>query len=667
MSKNKVNIYDSVNTDVNADTAEKSTKKSKPKKIKKDSKFKKWVKKHKVLTAIICILLVAAIVIGSVFAFKNADSSSTSYAFIRTTTISKGDLENSISATGSVESAETSSVTTSLSYTIKTVNVAVGDTVEEGDVICTLDTSELEEQIEREEESLEQSVSSAQKSYDSALESYNDAVSTLDDYEDELNDAAIEKNSAYTPYSKALSAIKPYQSAYDSALSAFNSAGVALVTAKTNYNSALSKYKAGSITKTELTSAAKSYMTAVQNYYGGCSVGTYDISDGGSSTSSSSDSAGGQASSSSGSSSISVTQTANDICDGVVSTLRSVANVTTIYSSGTNTLLKLSQKASALSTAKTQCNYSSLESAYESASSAYESAQQTYSQYSDAVSQAKEQLDQAEDQLSSASTSDTLTELTNQLEECELKAEQAGTVISLNATVGSSATGMSAVATISNLDKLKVSITIEEADINDAVTGLSCYITSDASDETLNGTLTQVDPTASESGSFGAEVTVDSETDDMRIGMNASVEILISSTEDVYQVPIDAVGNDDDGNGDYVYRQTGGEGTDMTFEKIYVTTGDQNDYYIEIESDELNEGDVIRSSADLTEGIETGETSDSDDSSSSLFGSLFSGMGGSGGGDMSSGGNMSSDSGGRGDMGSGGDMPSGGGFSGGGM
>ncbi|MCC8072694.1 MAG: efflux RND transporter periplasmic adaptor subunit, partial [Clostridiales bacterium] len=340
---------------------------------------------------------------------------------------------------------------------------------------------------------------------------------------------------------------------------------------------------------------------------------------------------------------------ADDICDEVVAQLKSTANVTTTYSSGTNTLLKLSKKASALSEAKTQCNYSSLESAYQTAYSAYESAEQTYEQYSDAVDQAKEQLDQAEEQLSSASTSDTLDELESQLDECELKAQQDGTVITLNATVGSSATGMSAVATISNLDKLKVSITIEEADINNAVTGLSCYITSDASEDTLNGTLTQIDPTAGESGSFGAEVTVDSETDELRIGMNASVEILVSSTEDVYQVPIDAVGNDDDGNGDYVYRQTGGEGTDMTFEKIYVTTGDQNDYYIEIESDELSEGDVIRSSADLTEGIETGETSDSSDDSSSLFGSLFSSLGGNSGGGMS-----------------GGDMPSGGSSSGGG-
>lgn len=56
-----------------------------------------------------------------------------------------------------------------------------------------------------------------------------------------------------------------------------------------------------------------------------------------------------------------------------------------------------------------------------------------------------------------------------------------------------------------------------------------------------------------------------------------------------------------------------GEGTDMTFEKVTVTTGDANDYYTVISGDDLKEGDVIRSSADLTQGIVTGSSDDSAD------------------------------------------------------
>ncbi len=653
MSKEKINIYDAVE----------NGEKPKTKKVKKERKLKKWIKKHKVLTSIICILLVIAIIIGCIFIVNKSKSSTANYAFIRTTTLSKGDIENSISATGTVESAETSSVTTSLNYKIKSVNVAVGDSVKEGDIICTLDTTELESQIEREQENLTKTKSSAQSSYNSALSNYNKAIDNLNNYSSELSEAKAEKSSAYTPYSKALNAISSYQSAYDKALNTFNTAGVAYVKALSNYNTAVSNYKSGKITASKLTSAARSYMTAVQNYYGGCSVGSYDISDGSSSSStntaspegnnnSSVSNSGSSSASNSGSSSITVSKTANDICNEVVNTVKSLTNKKLTYSTGTNALLKLSKKATALAAAKEQCNYSNLEAAYQTASNAYDSAEQTYNQYSDAVEEAKTQLTQAKEQLSSASSSDTLDELTSQLDECELKAGQDGTVTALNATVGSTSSDMQAIATLADLNKLKVSITIEEADINNAQIGMSCYITSDASDETLNGTLSQIDPTANENGSFGAEVTVDSTTNELRIGMNASVEILVSSTENVYQVPIDAVGNDDDGKGDYVYRQTGGEGTDMTFEKIYVTTGDKNDYYIEIESTELSEGDVIRSSADLTQGIETGETTESSDNLSSLFGGLFSGMGGKNdrmsSGDMPS--NNASQSTGNGDM-----------------
>ena len=36
-----------------------------------------------------------------------------------------------------------------------------------------------------------------------------------------------------------------------------------------------------------------------------------------------------------------------------------------------------------------------------------------------------------------------------------------------------------------------------------------------------------------------------------------------------------------------------------------MTTGQSNDYYVEISGSELQEGMVIRSSADLTQGVET--------------------------------------------------------------
>ncbi len=593
--------------------------------MKRKGRVKAYIKKHKMLTCLISIILIGSIIVGGV-AVSKSKSNETSYSFIRTTTLTKGTLEDTVTTTGTVKSAKTSSVTTSLNYTIKSISVAVGDTVKKGDTICTLDTEELEAQIEKEESNLSKTKASAQSAYNSAKTAYNKAKSNYDSYDSTYSSAKSEYESAKTPYNNAVSSLKSSQSAYDSALSAYNNAGSQYVKALSKYNSALSAYKSkkSSANKSKLISAANAYMKSVQNYYGKCAVGTYDISDSSSSSQgSSTDKIGGDTSAAStgGSSSVSVTMTADSICSSVISNVKTLTGKTLSTPSGSNTLYKLYRKAETLRNAKTICNFSSLESAYTAAKSAYNEAKQTYSQYKDAVSQAKEQLEKAAEELESASSSDTLDDLKSQLDECSLKAEQNGTVTALNATVGSSVNMNASVATIQDLDNLTANITIEEADINKVEIGMTCRIKSDASDTALSGTLTRIDPVSDE-GSFGATVKINEKSDDIYIGMNASVDIITSSSEDVYQVPIDAVGTD--GDTKYVYRQTGGSGTDMEFEKVTVTTGESNDYYIEISSTELNEGDVVRSSADLSEGIETVSNSDKgSDSSGGLFSNLF--------------------------------------------
>ena len=632
-------IYDNA-ASTGSDTQTKEKKKNK----------KPWSKKKKIIVSVIAVILAAAVAVSCIFFSKTKDKG-TAYSFIRTTTLEKGTLDDSFSSTGTVKSAATSNVTTSLNYSIKSVLVSVGDEVKKGDVIATLDTSDLESQIEREEKSLASSKEQAQSSYDSAYSSYSKANTNVNSAKSSLSSAKTELSNAESKYNNVKNTIKSYQNAYDTALSNYEKAGSEYVKNQTAYNTAVSNFKNGKISSSELVSAAKAYMTAVQNYSGGCEAGSYSISVG--SSTSSTPSMGQSQASSGGSGSIQITQTANEICDSVVANVNSLTGKTVSYSTGNNNLLKVSQKASALGDAKTACNYSSIESEYNSAKTSYESAKQTAEQTENSLEQAKNQLKQAETQLENAGSSNNLEELKEQLENCSLKAEQDGTVTALNATVGSAAgSGMggggSTVATISDLTKLKITITIPEANINSASIGMSCYITSDASNETLNGTLTQIDPIASDNGSFGAEVTVDSESPSLKVGMNASVQLLVSSKDDVFQVPIDAVGNDD--SGDFVYRQTGGEGVDMEFEKVYVTTGESNDYYIEICSDDLAEGDVIRSTSDLTQGIETGEKKNSD-SSDSMFGSMFGGRSGM----PNIGGNMP-------DFGSGGfsGMPSGG-------
>lgn len=218
-------------------------------------------------------------------------------------------------------------------------------------------------------------------------------------------------------------------------------------------------------------------------------------------------------------------------------------------------------------------------------------------------------MDNAETKLEqSQREDDTLTNLRTALENCTLTATMDGTITALDATVGAVCSGT--VATIQDVDNLTVEVTIPASSVGRLKTGLQCNITSDATDDTVTGTLTRIDPVANDNGSFGATVTVNGQDSGLLVGIPAKVEIVISTKDNVFTVPRDAVGTNDDGS-TYVLRKTGGEGVDMTFEQVAVTEGDTNDYYVEITGSDLNEGDVIRATADLTQGIESG-TSDSD-------------------------------------------------------
>ena len=188
----------------------------------KKAKKKGFIKRHKVLSVIVALILVLAIILGVLFATGIFSDKKSGYSYIRTTTLSKGSLEDSISSTGTIESAKTSNVTTSLNYTVKKIAVAVGDSVKKGDVICTLDTKELEEQIATERKNISKAVKNAQTSYNNAKSSYDTALSNLNSYKTTLNSAKNDYNSAKTPYLTAKSAISSAQKAYNKALSNYN-------------------------------------------------------------------------------------------------------------------------------------------------------------------------------------------------------------------------------------------------------------------------------------------------------------------------------------------------------------------------------------------------------------------------------------------------------------
>lgn len=495
--------------------------------------------------------------------------------YVRTVTLQKGTLDDSITATGTVQSDDVSNVTTDLKYTVKQVNVKVGDTVQAGDVICTLDTESLQESIDKEKENVADAVEKAKNTYDKAEESLTDANNKVTEAKEDLDEAATTKYNAWQAYDAAGSKLTSFQSEADGAnswqqstLESVNSA-MAVVSDKQNaYNKAYGDWQ----TEYDRQQAA-----------GG------NVSDSDKATLSSLESAKNDA------------QAQLDAANSALSDAKNQYE---------QAKAAAQQKQQALSDAQNTLGYNQLQQTYEQAKTAYDQAQTAYDQAVKNQETAQETRDDALDAYNKSGESDQLEELEQQLEECTLKAETSGKVTAVNATVGSMIEG--AAATIQNTDNLKISTSIPEYDIDKVKTGMQVRITSDVIDGMVNGTVTQISPTAtgdgSSSSSFAAEISVDDANSGLLIGTNAKVEIVISSTDDVFSVPLDAIETTEDRQS-VIYVKTGEGTSESDFEQVPVTVGEENDYYAEISGSELKEGMVVRASANAEEAT---ESSDSD-------------------------------------------------------
>lgn len=496
-----------------------------------------WFKRHKKLTIFLVILLLIFAFVASFLGRTAKANASLTYQFVRTTTLQKTSLTDSVSVNGTVASGSKASVTASDSvktYKVTAVNVAVGDTVKKGDVIATLDTSDVEKQIETAQQNYSDSLDQAQTTYDQSVE---DQATNLAQLQEKLDQAQEDYDT--------LGLTDRYASMQDSSM------------------------------------ADKTNRELVEYYYGMYAEKIAQL-------------------------------------QNTVSNLQT--QLTQAQNDGNTDRQKelqgqLSDYQNQLSVAKGQCSipelglqgFDTIAQYYNQIEQLKDALDQAQEAYDNAVTTNSRNVDSAETKLEQASrTSDTLTDLQSTLEDCTLTATMDGTITELNATVGSVCSGT--VATIQDVSDLTVEVTIPASSVGKLSTGMQCNITSDATGDTvINGTLTRIDPVANEEGSFGATVTVNGADSGLLIGISAQVEIIVNEKDNVFTVPRDAVGTHDDGS-TYVLRKTGGEGVNMTFEEVSVTTGDSNDYYIEISGDDLHEGDVIRSSSDLTQGIETADS-----------------------------------------------------------
>lgn len=570
------------------------------------TKSKNWFLRHKVLSIVLVVLLVIAVAVFFVVrnVMKNAEG--LAYTFVRTTTLEKTTLTDSVTVNGTVKAGQDASVTVADAaklYKVATVNVKVGDAVKKGDVIATLDTTELLKQIEQAELSYSDTLKSAQTSYaraaddltveqvkhentlidlqaniDAADKQLAEAQESQKKAQDNYNAAKSDRDAMAGEYSRVSAEVQAYTdqlktaaAAQESALAEANNALAARTAAQTELEQAKSTYGEGSAEAI----AAQQKLTECENRYGETEAAYTSAKDAYNTAASN-------------------LQNAQSGCSVPSRGLYGFAAIEAAFKQADSLL---TQYETALETAKKTTE--SAEKALKSAHDAYDNEKN----YSSLKTRAQNVEDAATRLSQSARTPSTLETLRDTLNSCTLTATMDGTITSLNATVGSVCTG--AVATIQNTDQLTVEVTIPANSVPNVSEGMACRITSDAaSGQIIHGTLVRIDPVANEKGTFGATVSVNASDAGLLIGTQAKVEIVISEKSDVFIVPMDAVDINDDGSY-YVLRCTGGEGIAMTFEQVPVAVGDSNDYYVEISGAGLHVGDVIRSSTNLNEGIES--------------------------------------------------------------
>ena len=149
---------------------------------------------------------------------------------VETTTVTKQNLVDSISVTGTIASADARDVSAIASNVeVETVNYKVGDYVNEGDVVVVLDSSELERKLKEAQNSQalseyneNKSIETASESYTQAVEDgtdeYNKAVKSESQAKEDLQDAEDELSGAASRLKKKEIKVNEAQAALDAAV-----------------------------------------------------------------------------------------------------------------------------------------------------------------------------------------------------------------------------------------------------------------------------------------------------------------------------------------------------------------------------------------------------------------------------------------------------------------
>ena len=237
--------------------------------------------------------------------------------------------------------------------------------------------------------------------------------------------------------------------------------------------------------------------------------------------------------------------------------------------------------------------------AVEDAQTAYDTAVETTNRAIETAQEAQE-LNKYKD--TDTTSKDTLSNLKEQLADCEITAPCGGVVTAVNSKVG-------------DTSSLKMVATVQEADVLKLQEGMEATVTADATgDEQIKGTVTRVvrvksqgttgsDGSTTSAGGYSIEIALDNQ--ELLIGMAVKAKVMIQAKGEVLAVPYDLIQYDDNGQA-YVLVAEADDGGNATAVRRNITVGDEVDYYTEVTGGDLAEGDMLI--YDTTFSIAEGQT-----------------------------------------------------------
>lgn len=190
----------------------------------------------------------------------------------------------------------------------------------------------------------------------------------------------------------------------------------------------------------------------------------------------------------------------------------------------------------------------------------------------------------------------------------------------VNASVGSKCED--SLFVIQDLNDLIVKVSVDETEIANVAVGQKVQVTTDASNEILEGEVVTVDPISSAAASetstsssssssskssgtsstssnstssdvtFTVKVQITSEDIDkaVKVGMNAVVNIIIGESDNVFAVPYESIIDNHGQKSIYEAEEQNGQ---YVVKEISVTTGLESDMNTEIEGEDLKEGMIV--------------------------------------------------------------------------